>query len=146
MTTTTKKRPRKKGRRFTWTEEKRKEALSRAEGGESERNYDALFEGFAAKGIDIDRVIPRENVFTYNAWLALGRQVRKGETGVRLPEVFIPVTKKDEDAPNNDKKKKKFMRIRPAAVFHVSQTDPIPGWTGKLFIDPAAEDDEEEEE
>lgn len=142
----TKARNKKRRHKFTWTEEKRREALARAADGESERNYDALFTGFEAKGISPDIVIPRENVFTYNAWIALGRQVRKGETGVKLPEVFIPVTKKDEDHPKSEKKKMRFMRNRPAAVFHVSQTDPIPDFKGKPFVDPAADDDGEEED
>lgn len=111
-----------KKKKFTMTDEKRREALDRAENGSSERNYDAIFAGFAAKGInDIE---PRENVFTYNAWLAKGRQVRKGEKGVKI-ESFIPVTAKDKDAPNDPEKEKRFMRQRITTVFHISQTDPI---------------------
>lgn len=58
------------------------EALSRAINGESLLNYPAILDGFAAKGItDVE---PRINVFTYHAWRAKGRQVRKGEHGVRV--------------------------------------------------------------
>lgn len=114
----------KKQKKFTMTDEKRREALDRAENGASEKNYDAIYAGFAAKGIEEDEVLPRENVFTYNAWLAKGRQVRKGEKGVKV-ETFIPVTAKDKDAPNDPEKDRKFMRQRITTVFHISQTDPI---------------------
>ena len=56
------------------------ESLNRAKNGDSLANYQAIMQGFADKGIAANDIIPRENVFTYNAWLALNRQVRKGET------------------------------------------------------------------
>ena len=45
------------------------EALSRARGGimASTCNYSTIFEGFAARGIPMDDIRPRENVFTYRA-------------------------------------------------------------------------------
>lgn len=113
----------KKGKKITVTDLMRREALNRAEDGESVRNYDAIYEGFAAKGIEEDDILPRENIFTYNAWLAKGRQVRKGEKGVKI-EVFIPVTKKDEEKPDDESKKVSFTRAKPTTVFHISQTDP----------------------
>ena len=65
--------------------------------------------------------MPRENVFTYNAWLAKGRQVRKGEHGVKAV-TFVPMTLKDKRDPS-----KKIESRRPwtTTVFHISQTDPI---------------------
>lgn len=64
--------------------EMQQEALARARGSLSTSNYAAIFEGFAAMGIPEDDIKPRENVLTYHAWRALGRQVRKGEHGVRV--------------------------------------------------------------
>lgn len=75
-----------------------------------------------AKGIDAADIEPRVNVFTYHAWLALGRQVRKGEHGVRVT-TFIPMTKTDA---TTGEKKPIGRRARGTTVFHVSQTDPIP--------------------
>lgn len=139
-------RNKKRRHKFTHTEQTRREALDRAENGASERNYDALFAGFEALGISPDIVIPRENVFTYRAWQALGRQVKKGAKGVQLPEVFIPVTKKDEDHPNSEKKKQRFMRMKSPFVFHSSQTEPMADWTGKVWVDQAGDDDDAEED
>lgn len=52
---------------------------------------------------------PRINVFTYAAWKAKGRQVMKGEKGVKLTTWI----KKDEHS-------KAFCRA--VSVFHISQT------------------------
>jgi hypothetical protein len=88
------------------------ESLNRAKHGDSLINYPTIIKGFIEKGINPLEIKPRENVFTYNAWLALGRQVRKGEKGVKC------VTYRD-----NEKTSKKFLcRV---AVFHISQTDSI---------------------
>ena len=89
------------------------EALSRAINGESVLNYPAILEGFAAKGID--DVEPRVNVFTYHAWRAKGRQVRKGEHGVK---VVTWITGTDKETGEETKYPKR------TTVFHVSQTDP----------------------
>src|SRR5712692_9223746 len=51
----------------------RQEALTRAVTGQSYSNYPAIVAGFMAKGIPEDQIKPRENVFTYEAWRALGR-------------------------------------------------------------------------
>lgn len=90
------------------------EALARARGGVSVVNYAAIIEGFTRKGIPQNEILPRTNVFTYNAWKALGRQVRKGEKGVRCI-TFIDA--KDKTTGES--------RRRPwhTTVFHVSQTD-----------------------
>jgi hypothetical protein len=104
------------------------EALSRVLEGESASNWPAIFQGFMAKGIPESEIKPRENVFTYHAWRALGRQVRRGEHGVKVT-TWIAVGDKDgEEAETPDDKpdKPRHARIcRFATVFHVSQTDPI---------------------
>jgi antirestriction protein ArdC len=64
------------------------------------------------------------HVFTYNAWRALGRQVRRGEHGVKVC-TFVPVTDKDDKPDDSGKKARRYSRPWTATVFHVSQTDPI---------------------
>ena len=94
-------------------------ALSNALTSASVTNYPAIFAGFAEKGIT--DVQPRVNVFTYDAWKALGRQVRRGEHGVKVT-TWIPMTKKDDSAPEGEVS---FRRPKSTTVFHVSQTDPV---------------------
>jgi integrase len=86
-------------------------------------NYPTIYGGFKEKGIPESEIKPRENVFTYNAWRALGRQVRKGEHGVRVL-TFIDCQKRDEET---GQLKERFRRPFSTTVFHVSQTDEIPG-------------------
>src|SRR4029079_14804718 len=71
-------------------EEMQQEALSRAIGGQALTNWPAIIHGFAAKGIPESDIRPRENVFTYHAGRAVGRQVRRGEHGVKVV-TFAPV-------------------------------------------------------
>ena len=108
--------------------EQQREALSRAQGGFSFSNYPIIIAGFVEKGIPAADIRPRENVFTYNAWLALGRQVRKGEHGIKVL-TFITCQPKNKatDASATDPQQKKHGYRRPwsTTVFHVSQTDPI---------------------
>lgn len=104
------------------TSEQQLEALFRAETNESALNYPAIFEGFAEKGIAESDIKPRVNVFTYNAWKAKERQVRRGEHGVRVI-TWIVCKSKDIDASTGEAKP--FKRQKAATVFHVSQTDPI---------------------
>jgi antirestriction protein ArdC len=108
------------------------EALSRAVTGQSLTNWPAIIAGFTARGIPESDVRPRENVFTYHAWRALGRQVRRGEHGVKVV-TFVSVRGKEDkdgiatnDVDGTDKPKRGAHR-RPwtATVFHVSQTDPL---------------------
>jgi hypothetical protein len=96
------------------------EALSRAVNGLSLGNYPAIFAGFMAKGIPESEIRPRENVFTYQAWRALGRQVRRGEHGVKVV-TFVEMTKEDKETGE----KKPFRRPWTTTVFHISQTDGI---------------------
>ena len=88
----------------------RREALTRAQTGHSMANYAQILAGFSAKGINDIR--PRENVFTYAAWQALGRQVMKGQTGVKV-QTWITVEK------NGDR----VTVPKTTTVFHISQTE-----------------------
>jgi hypothetical protein len=108
------------------------ESLSRATQGQALTNWPAIFEGFVAKGIPEHEIKPRENVFTYHAWRALGRQVRRGEHGVKVV-TFVSMKGKENrdgiatnDLDGTDKPRAGATR-RPwsATVFHISQTDPI---------------------
>jgi hypothetical protein len=112
-------------------EEMQQEALSRAASGQSLTNWPAIFHGFMAKGIPETDIRPRENVFTYHAWRALGRQVRRGEHGVKVT-TFVPIDAKTDAAEQKDaengeqaKKNRRFSRPWSATVFHISQTDPV---------------------
>ena len=105
------------------------ESLSRAVSGQALTNWPTIFEGFLAKGIPEHEIKPRENVFTYHAWRALGRQVRRGERGVK---VLTFITAKGKESPQSSEsdatdKVKSGGERRPwsATVFHISQTDPI---------------------
>ena len=88
-----------------------REALNRAKTSQSMANYAAILAGFSEKGIDDIR--PRENVFTYAAWQALGRQVKKGEKGVTV-QTWLTLTKNGE----------KVTVPRKTTVFHITQTEP----------------------
>jgi hypothetical protein len=98
-----------------------KQALSNAVGNQSFANYDAIFEGFMEMGIPEEDITPRVNVFTYDAWLALGRCVRKGQHGVKVV-TFVPMNLKDAKTGED-----KFIGRKPrtTTVFHISQTDKV---------------------
>ncbi|MFJ3465903.1 ArdC-like ssDNA-binding domain-containing protein [Achromobacter spanius] len=99
------------------------QSLKNALNERSLANYPAIFEGFEEKGIALDDIKPRENVFTYNAWLALGRQVRRGERGVKI---VTWVDAKGKHAEGGEPEAGKAFRFpRTTTVFHVSQTDPV---------------------
>ncbi len=109
------------------------ESLSRARQGQSMSNFATIIRGFTAKGILAEDIRPRENVFTYNAWKALGRCVRKGEHGVHVV-TYVPIRDKAEQAEQLSelasdgqaaKNPKSHCRPWSAVVFHISQTDPI---------------------
>jgi len=104
------------------------EALGRAQGGLSMGNYAAVYHGFMAKGIAQADIEPRENVLTYHAWRALGRQVCKGQHGVKLL-TWLTTDRKttEQDAETGETKDviKTARRPQAATVFHISQTEPI---------------------
>jgi hypothetical protein len=99
------------------------EALDRATQGQTLTNYPAIFEGFMAKGIAEADIKPRENVFTFNAWKALGRSVRKGEHGVKVV-TFIECNGVERDPASGEEKPTTYRRPHTTTVFHVSQTEP----------------------
>ena len=114
----------------------RQEALDRARFGRTYSNYPAIIAGFAARGIAENEILPRENVFTFEAWRALGRHVRKGEHGVRV-QTYLPIADRKADpadnadnadnagtdSPAGEDRPRVQTRPRIAYVFHVSQTD-----------------------
>src|SRR5262245_25016136 len=87
--------------RSEWREQMQQEALSRAVGGQALTNWPAILAGFLAKGIAEHDIRPRENVFTFHAWRALGRQVRRGEHGVKVV-TFVEARGKDDGAEAED--------------------------------------------
>lgn len=114
----------KRRRRFNETPE---DALARAKASTSVANFPAIIEGFKALGIAEADITPRENVFTYQAWKAKGRQVMKGQHGVRIPTVIeVPKPKSGDPTPEPAPEDPTKVRKRKwATVFHVSQTKPI---------------------
>lgn len=111
-------------RRLTAAErqERQQESLNRAQQGIALSNYPAIFAGFEAKGIPADEIRPRENVFTFNAWKALGRYVRKGEHGVAVVTWIHAEGKRDGTTGEVTEPGHSFARR--VYVFHVSQTEP----------------------
>jgi hypothetical protein len=99
----------------------REEALSRATIGQSLTNYPAIIAGFMAKGIPESEIQPRVNVFTFHAWKALGRSVKKGEHGVKVITVISCSGKKETEGETP----KTFRRPWTTTVFHISQTEVI---------------------
>jgi hypothetical protein len=94
-----------------------RQALENAVHGISLANYKTIFDGFVAMGINMADIEPRVNVFTFNAWKALGRVVKKGEHGVKIVTV-IPCAKKDRETGEEVPVKK----VKTTTVFHISQT------------------------
>ncbi|HDF2366293.1 TPA: DUF3560 domain-containing protein [Morganella morganii] len=125
------------------------QALNRAENNESVSNYDAIYEGFKAIGIAEEDIEPRVNVFTFHAWKAKGRFVKKGEKGVKVI-TYIVVDKKQENS--EETKKVKVKVKRQTTVFHISQTssldDPTEPENKASLTEPVsiAEDAKEEQE
>lgn len=66
----------------------------------------------------------------YRTWQKLGRQVRKGERGIRI---FggRDIRETVEDAQTGEEKEQRRVRFFPVSVFDMSQTDPTEEW-----IDP----------
>lgn len=105
------------------------EALSRAVSNSSTSNYGVIFSEFGAMGIDDIR--PRENVFTAQAWCALGRAVKQSELnrGARVLS-WIPMTKLNQDTGETESIGRK---PRSSMVFHVSQTEARAGYSDGLW-------------
>lgn len=96
------------------------QALNNAVTGQSMMNYQAIIAGFMEKGIAPEAIEPRSNVFTFAAWKALGRSVKKGEHGVKVV-TFVPMNRTDKDSGEVIS----FKAPRTTTVFHVSQTKEI---------------------
>lgn len=96
------------------------EALARARTGQSFANFPAIYSGFMAKGIPEAEIEPRVNVFTFGAWKAQGRVVRKGEHGVKVL-TYVPVPEKRESETGRVIRKA-GRRPKVSTVFHLSQT------------------------
>lgn len=95
-----------------------RKSLDNAVSRTSTKNYPAIIQGFAAMGIPAENVFPRENVFTFNAWVALGRKVREGEQGV-VVVTYVGCRGGHAKAGGG---------VRPVSthLYHISQTAPIP--------------------
>ena len=120
-----------------------KESLERAVTNQSLANYETIINGFIDMGIPESDIIPRVNVFTFNAWKALNRVVKKGEKGVRVI-TCIPCTKKDKETGEEVK----VTKTKTTTVFHITQTQPLDETEDKTPVIPAepAEPDQELEE
>ena len=101
----------------TNTNETPEQKAARIEAMTSTANYQTIISGFAARGIDVADIKPRENVFTFDAWIGKGRCVNKGEKSVRI-DVWIPYTEKDKETGEESEKRSR----RVVSVFHISQT------------------------
>jgi antirestriction protein ArdC len=99
------------------------EALQNATQSQSLMNYPAIFQGFMAKGINEADIKPRENIFTFNAWKALGRSVRKGEHGVKVITWISVDGKVAVDSAGNETTTEGYRKPHTTTVFHVSQTE-----------------------
>jgi len=106
------------------TAEQQADALDRARNGQTWTNYPAIFAGFISKGIAEEDIRPRENVFTFNAWKALGRSVKKGEHGVKVVTFVDCAGKVDADQNTGEEKQTSYRRAHTTTVFHISQTEP----------------------
>ena len=114
-------------------QEIQQEALTRATGNQSLSNYPAIIQGFIEKGIAENDIKPRINIFTFNAWKALGRSVKKGEHGVK---VLTWITgQKEVENENNEKEIKKFAALED--VSYQSALDTLEAEFKKLKWDDA---------
>ena len=101
-------------------------ALNRAENGQSLANYATIYEGFMAQGIDEDEIQPRQNVFTWGAWKAKGRQPRRDERNNFVTvNTWRPVFGDVEQRDGSTRKGKTGMVPTTAKVYHVPQTEPM---------------------
>ena len=100
--------------------EKAQEALGRAQNCRSLGNMATVIHEFVSRGIPASDIAPGDNVLTFAAWIALGRVVKRGEHGVKVATI-IDGSKEDQET--GERKTIKMMRS--AAVFHISQTEPL---------------------
>ncbi len=101
-------------------------ALNRAENGNSIANYALIFDGFMAMDIPEDQIRPRENVFTWGAWKAKGRQPRRDERKKFVTvNTWRPVFGQIDQGDGSTRKGKTGMVPTTARVYHESQTEPM---------------------
>lgn len=100
-------------------EQMQRAALERARAPRFGPNLGIVLAECARRGFLDPPPVPGRTVLTFNAWRALGRTVRRGEHGIRIP-VVIPTAHDPETGEPGRR------IIKTAAVFHVSQTDPLP--------------------
>jgi len=112
------------GHRQSIISQSRLESLKRAVSGQSFSNFPAIFQGFSARGIPESEIKPRENVFTFEAWKALGRVVRRGEHGVKIVTL---IESKSEEIDEDTGEPKSIRRPWTTTVFHISQTELLNG-------------------
>lgn len=132
MQTVTK--PRRKSRRRLTDDERRERnenSLISASRTAPNSNDLPVIAEFGLRGIEAEDCHTfgwNQNVFTYNAWQAQDRQVRKGEKSVRCT-VWIPVVVKGRPESNIERLRKDHTRSRmsTACLFHITQTDQIGG-------------------
>jgi hypothetical protein len=113
-------------------------ALQRARTSQALTNYPAIFQGFMAKGIPESEIKPRENVFTFDAWKALGRSVKRGEHGVRVV-TFVECSASERDPETGEEKCATYRRPHTTTVFHISQTEPISEREARLASSPRSD-------
>lgn len=70
----------------------------------------------------MDQILPRENVFTFQAWKALDRFVRKGEHGVSVL-TWIEGSKERANQETGELETAAYRFPRSTVVFHISQTE-----------------------
>jgi hypothetical protein len=99
------------------------EALDRARNGETMTNYPEIFAGFIEKGNAEHDIKPRENVFTFAAWKALGRSVKRGEHGVKVVAFIDCAGRVEIDQATGEEKQTSYRRPHTTTVFHISQTE-----------------------
>jgi antirestriction protein ArdC len=103
--------------------EQQAESLDRARNGATMTNYPAIFAGLIKKGIPEYEIKPRENVFTFQGWKALGRSVKKGAHGVKVV-TFIERSVTERDPSSGEERETSYRRPHTTTVFHISQTEP----------------------
>lgn len=106
----------------------------------------AIWAAYLARGASLGRYSIRNQILIgmqapdasdvagYVEWQDRGRQVRRGETGIM---VWAPVTRAD---PDSDEGARKMCGVKVAAVFDITQTDPIEGKTFKPAAGKPARD------
>lgn len=105
----------------TTTKETGAELLARIRSRRSQNDVAAIV-AFADRGLDPDDIRPRENVLTYRAWRAAGRQVAKSAIGVPVT-VWIG-REPQTDPETGETKATRGSYPKTTRLFHVSQTIP----------------------